>query len=175
MAEQNEAEFEQLVRESHIRIRAYIAGMGIPSHEVDDVAQDVYVEYFRNLEKRPQEAAPERWLKGIARNLCLNRIRRSARRARLHHEAISEMLAEANSMSDRLVSSRAIENALEGCLGKLAPEQSRLLQLKYKDELTSKSIADVLESTAEAVRIALFRLRASLRDCVDSTLARENG
>ena len=174
MTQRDEAGFEDLVRETHVRIRAYIAGMGIASHDVDDVAQDVYIEYFRNLEKRPEEAAPERWLKGIARNLCLNRIRRSARRGRLHHQAIGEMLAEANSAADRLVSNRSVEYALEGCMAKLEPDQHRLLQLRYKDELPSKSIADETNSTAEAIRVALYRLRASLRHCMEATLAREN-
>lgn len=174
MTDRYDDDFEQLVRGTQIRIRAYIAGMGIASHEVDDVAQDVYIEYFRNEEKRPQDVEPERWLKGIARNLCLNRFRRSARRARLHHEAIGEMLAEANSTADRLVSGKAVEHALDSCLEKLDDQQHQLLEMRYRDELASKSIAETLDSTAEAIRVALYRLRASLRDCMDATLAREN-
>ena len=77
-------DFDAVLAETHARIRAYIAGMGIARHEVDDVAQEVYLEFYKSLEKMPEDLAPERWLKGIARNLCLNHIRRCARRGRLH-------------------------------------------------------------------------------------------
>jgi DNA-directed RNA polymerase specialized sigma24 family protein len=48
-----------------------------------------------------------------------------------------------------------------------------LLELRYERELPSQSIAELLSSTAEAVRVALFRVRNGLKQCIASSLAAE--
>ena len=63
-------DFNEIVRETHPHIRAYIAGMGVPRHDVDDIAQDVYVELYRFFDRVPPNVTPKQWLKGIARWSC---------------------------------------------------------------------------------------------------------
>ncbi|MCA9205234.1 MAG: sigma-70 family RNA polymerase sigma factor [Pirellulaceae bacterium] len=167
-------DFDAVLAETHARIRAYIAGMGIARHEVDDVAQEVYLEFYKSLEKMPEDLAPERWLKGIARNLCLNHIRRCARRGRLHHQALAEILARTESELESPGRVESLHVALDTCLRKLPPKSREILQLRYEQDLPSHSIADALGSTAEAIRIALFRIRNGLRDCIANSLARES-
>src|SRR5213592_4525094 len=88
-------DFASIVNDSQAHIRAYIAGMGVPRHDVDDVAQDVYVELYRFFDRMPAEVQPRQWLKGIARNLCLNYFRRNSRRSRLQREALVEIFLRA--------------------------------------------------------------------------------
>src|SRR6478752_6654636 len=87
-------DFDEILRETQPHLRAYIAGMGVPRHDVDDLAQDVYVELYRCQNRIPTEVTVKQWLKGIARNLCLNYFRRTARRGRLQREALAEMLVD---------------------------------------------------------------------------------
>ena len=75
-------DYDDIVRDTSSHIRAYIAGMGVPRHDVDDVAQDVYVELYRFFDRMPVDVPPKQWLKGIARNLSLNYFRRTSRRSR---------------------------------------------------------------------------------------------
>ena len=172
-AQREPLDFEAVLRETQPRIRAYIAGMGIASHEVDDLAQDVYLELYRGLDRIPPEVAPERWLKGIARNLCLNHIRRSARRGRLHREAITEILAQTAWEGEPSGSHDAVRRALEGCYNKLPDQSRRMLHMRYESDLPSAEIATAFESTAEAIRVALYRIRAGLKDCISRKIARE--
>ncbi len=167
-------DFDSILRNTHARIRAYIAGMGIAAHEVDDVAQDVYLEFYRNLDKVPPDVAPQRWLKGIARNVCLNHIRRCARRGRLQREALAELLAATETQTHRRATEGSLQIALEDCCRKLPDDSRRLLDLKYQQDLTSDAIAQAVSKTAEAVRVALFRIRAGLKNCVTKQLAGEN-
>ena len=166
-------DFESILRNTHARIRAYIAGMGIAAHEVDDVAQDVYLEFYRNIHKVPQDVAPQRWLTGIARNLCLNHIRRSARRGRLQREALAELLATIETETHRRATEGSLQMALEECCRQLPEDSRRLLDLKYQQDLTSEAIAQTLSKTSQAVRVALFRIRATLKTCVTRHLAGE--
>ncbi|MCA9177600.1 MAG: sigma-70 family RNA polymerase sigma factor [Planctomycetales bacterium] len=164
------ANFEAIVARTHPQLRAYIAGMGVASHEVDDVAQEVYLALFRGQEKVPPETTPDRWLRGIARNLCLNHIRRSSRRGRLHREALAELLANEESFCERSREQGEFDGALENCLRHLPEDSKRLLLLRYRDDLTSQRIAEVVDSTSQAIRVALFRIRASLRNCITQTV-----
>lgn len=160
------SEFDDILHRTQARIRAYIAGLGVVAHEVDDLAQDVYIELYRNFDKMPVEVEPERWLKGIARNVCMNHFRKTTRRKRLHRRALAEILA-ANE-SELLVTHHEVdwESQLENCCGNLPPKSRQLLSLKYEQDLSSSAIAEAVDSTAEAVRIALFRIRNALRDCI---------
>jgi RNA polymerase sigma-70 factor, ECF subfamily len=166
-------DFDATVRETQAHIRAYIAGLGVPRHDVDDIAQDVYVELYRFANRIPANIPPKQWLKGIARNLCMNYFRRTSRRQRLQREALVAIFLEAERKQSPALAEGAIRVALDGCCEKLSPESQRLLALRYEQELPSHQIAERIQSTAEAVRIALFRIRTALKACIGKTLAVE--
>jgi RNA polymerase sigma-70 factor (ECF subfamily) len=167
-------DFEAIVRDTQAHIRAYIAGMGVPRHDVDDISQDVYVELYRFFDRVPAEVAPKQWLKGIARNLCLNYFRRTGRRNRLQREALIEIFLRAEQDGPPSPAEGPIRRALDGCYDKLAPESRRMLGLRYEQELPSQTIAQRLNTSAEAVRVALFRIRATLKNCITKQLAIED-
>ena len=169
-----EKDFDSILLETQTRIRAYIAGMGIAPHEVDDVAQDVYIEFYKNFDRQPEGVAPERWLKGIARNLCLNHIRRRARRGRLHHQALAEILVRTESKLEHSLEHGTITHVLDSCVSKLPPKSRKILKLRYEDDLSSQAIADAMKSTSEAIRVALFRIRNGLKECITDCLAHES-
>ena len=166
-------DYEAIVRDTQAHIRAYIAGMGVPRHDVDDIAQDVYVELYRFFDRMPADVPPKQWLKGIARNLCLNFFRRTSRRNRLQREALVEIFLRAEQEGPPGLAEGPIRRALDGCYEKLAPESRRMLALRYEQELPSQTIAQRLNTSAEAVRVALFRIRATLKSCITKNLAVE--
>jgi RNA polymerase sigma-70 factor (ECF subfamily) len=147
--------------------------MGISPHDVDDLAQETFLQLYRNMEKIPEDVPPELWVKGIAKNVCLNHLRKLARRGRLHRHALAEILANTTTRLERMSGQAALDAALEDCLSKLPPERREMLELRYAQEFTSDSIAEQTRTTAEAVRVALHRLRAGLRDCIAQKLARQ--
>jgi len=169
----HQLDFDSILRDTQPRVRAYIAGLGVPSHEVDDVAQDVYLEFYKNIEKTPEDVAPERWLKGIARNLCMNHFRKKSRRGRLHQQALVELLSQAESSLEQNGAPSSAQVALETCYGRLPTRSRRLLTLRYTEDLSSASIADAIESTSEAVRVSLHRIRNGLKNCIEEALSRE--
>lgn len=167
--------FDAIVRDTQAHVRAYIAGLGVPRHDVDDVAQDVYVELYRFSDRIPANVPPKQWLKGIARNLCMNYFRRSGRRQRLQRAALVEIFLRAEQKESPALSEGPVRRALDGCCEKLSPESQRLLALRYEQELASHQIAERIQSTAEAVRIALFRIRTTLKACIGKSLAADAG
>lgn len=164
--------FDDILWQTQARVRSYIAGMGISPHDVDELAQETYLQLYRGIDKMPPEASPELWVKGIAKNLCLGHLRKHAQRGRLHRHALAEILANTTTRLERAMNQSAFEPALDDCLSKLPPERRDMLDLRYAQQLSSDSIAEETKSTADAVRAALHRIRAGLRDSVAQTLAR---
>jgi len=160
-------DFESVLRETQSVLRAYIAGMGVPLDVVDDLAQDVYLEYYRGRERQPPDVEPVRWLKGIARNLCLNHFRRSKRRAEQHLEAVAELLERVSSPLESVPE----PGGLDRCLDQLPGRSREMIASRYRDGKTSEAIGRSLGLTSEAVRITLLRIRAALRDCLERRLA----
>lgn len=169
-----ELDFNTILWRTQGSIRAFIAGLGAAAHEVDDLAQETYLELYRNFEKIPEGVAPERWLKGIARNVCLSHFRRTSRRNRLHLEALGEVLAAVECDTERIFGRHSVGGALEDCVGKLPPKQRQLIELRYQQDLSSADIAEKVGSTAEAIRVLLFRVRGLLKDCIHRTLAEQS-
>jgi RNA polymerase sigma-70 factor (ECF subfamily) len=165
----NQAEFETVLRETQSVIRAYIAGMGVPLDTTDDLAQEVYLEYYKAGGRRPGDVEPIRWLKGIARNLCLNYFRKNKRKAEQHLEAVAVLLERLSCPIDDV---REPE-VLDGCLEKLPSRSRELIALRYEAGMESAAIGKRLGLSPEAVRITLLRIRNVLRDCLGRRIAQE--
>ena len=167
---EKQAEFESVLRETQSVIRAYIAGMGVPLDTIDDVAQEVYLEYYKSGARRPGDVEPIRWLKGIARNLCLNYFRKNKRKAEQQLEAVAVLLERLTCPLDDLRD----PDVLDDCLGKLPGRSRELITLRYEEGLESAAIGRRLGLSPEAVRITLLRIRGVLRDCLSRRLSAES-
>ena len=170
--DQQVTQFDAILGRTQAHIRAYIAGMGIAGHEVDDLAQDVYVELYRNFAKMPAGVAPERWLKGIARNVCLNHIRVAARKGRLHQKALAEILERTRTRMESWVAEGEIFTALDDCMASLSQDLRQIIEMRYRDSHTSSEIACALKKSDGSIRVTLHRIRTALRDCISKKLGR---
>jgi RNA polymerase sigma-70 factor (ECF subfamily) len=160
----DEVWFEEILQDTQGRLRAYIAGIGVPNHAVDDLAQESYLVLYRNPERLPDDIEPIRWLKGVALRLSLNYLRRSKRLANREAAAAVHQLAEAASRAEGKAS--AMQDRLDHCLALLSDEHRRLVELRYAQGFSSFEIAQRLNSNDGAIRIALMRIRNALRDCM---------
>lgn len=169
-----ENDFAEIVRSTQSRVRAYIAGMGVASDEVDDLAQEVYIALYRETDAVPEGVELIRWLKGIARHLCLSHFRKEGRRARRERVAIAQLLLKAQDAFVEVEVEEAVdesERALKGCLKKLPSAKRRLVELRYERGLAIDEIAKEFEKSAGALRVQLHRIRTALKSCIVRTLA----
>lgn len=60
--------------------------------------------------------------------------------------------------------------ALETCLAKLRPQDRRLIEHRYRREGKLEDFARAVGRSVSALSVTLFRLRASLRNCVENQL-----
>lgn len=163
--------FARVLEDTQGEVRAYVAALGVPLGPVDDVAQEVFLAWYRSPEAKPAEVEPVRWLKGIARRMALRHHRQAAREEH-RRDALAQVLAAEVDELPVTMNARA-EAALAKCLDALSEKNLRAVRMTYAEGLDSQAVGAALGMGAGAVRVMLFRLRAALRGCVQEQLQEE--
>ena len=162
--------FEQILHETQDLVRAYIAGLGVFSSEVDDIAQQVYLAFHKGMGSVPADVEPIRWLKGIARRLCMNHFRRMKRDQARQMETMAELMSEAEcGAGDESFFATAF-TPLAKCMEGLTEKSRQLVTLRYQENLEAPAIAAAVRMNAGAVRMTLLRIRETLRDCLTQNM-----
>jgi RNA polymerase sigma-70 factor (ECF subfamily) len=166
--------FMEQVRLEQARLRAFIRSLGVRSEAVDDMAQDALLVAFEKLETFRRDEDFGAWVRGIARRLVANTLRKEKRREQILCDHVSELLVATEPEEFHPVASTAQHDrlsALKACLDKLPERARQLLHLRYFEEASPGVIAGRLERSANDVRQQLFRLRRTLLECVERQLA----
>lgn len=171
MASQNRVvspEFTQLVAEQHQQLRSFVRTLGVAPDWVDDLAQEALLIAWREQDSFDRRRDLGKWLRGIARNLVRNEIRKQERQERLLHQGLAELLvraAETDSEPESWAACRV--PMLRDCVEQLAPKSRELVSGRYGDGWKAPDLADHFNMTAAAVRQALVRIRLQLKRCIE--------
>jgi RNA polymerase sigma-70 factor (ECF subfamily) len=169
--QQNVESFADVVREHQAGLRAYVRALGVDDIWVDDLAQEVFLVAFRRQADFRANADYGRWLRGIARHLVANERRKTARRSRLIHEELTDLLTEQAAASEASESDFVLLTAaMNECVEQLAPHSREWLERRYAQGENANSLARQFKMTAEAMRQNLRRIRLAVKGCVEQKL-----
>lgn len=168
--------FETLVLQHHVRLRLFVRSLGVDADWVDDVAQDACLTAMRQWNSFDQSRDFGKWLRAIAANIVRNELRKEARRQRIMHTELAEILikrqhhlsAKAVSLDEPLTIA-----AVRNCIGELGPKSQKVVEGRYREDLRAPQLAELLNMTATNVRQMLVRIRRRLRECVELRLLKE--
>lgn len=155
----------QFVRHEN-SIRAFVRALQPSLADADDVMQETFLTVSRKASTFEPGTNFVAWACGIARLKVLENFRQKKRADSLSEAAIIALAEDAptpESLSER-------EDALEGCLEKLAPKARDLLWRRYSRRQSSAEMAEAAGMTSTAVRVALSKARVALRDCIQSQI-----
>jgi RNA polymerase sigma-70 factor, ECF subfamily len=164
---------EQVGREQS-RLRAFIRSLGVRADAVDDLAQDAFLVAYERLDTFRREEDFGAWVRGVARRLVANALRKENRRRQILSDHLTELLLAAAPEALHPLAAAAEEDrlaALRGCLEHVPQSGRQLLEMRYSDEVSPGAIAGRLERSATDVRQQLFRLRRALLECIERRLA----
>jgi RNA polymerase sigma-70 factor (ECF subfamily) len=141
--------------------------------ESEDVAQNTFLQVWKSRARYERTAKFSTWLFTIARNLCLNEIRR---RSRHPAESLEESHAEHEDQPLRQYEDKNVflptENALQGelahkieeALAGLPENQRTAILLCRQDELSYEEIAEILDCSLSATKSLIHRGREVLKE-----------
>jgi len=141
--------------------------------ESEDVAQNVFLQVYKSRQRYQHTAKFSTWLFTIARNLCLNEIRR---RSRHPAESIEENQAENEDQPQRQYVDKKtdlpVDNVLHGelagkieqAIAELPETQRTAILLCRQDELSYEEIAVILDCSLSATKSLIHRGRETLKE-----------
>src|SRR5881296_4228431 len=140
--------------------------------EAEDLAQHVFLQVFKSAGRYQVSAKFSTWLFTIARNLCLNEIRRRSRHPADSMDATHPEQADQpwQQFEDRKTPSPPdsllqgeLEAKIEQALAELPENQRTAILLCRQDELSYEDIAEVLGCSLSATKSLIHRGRETLK------------
>lgn len=152
------AQRELIVAYQH-RVAGFVFAMTNRSDTVEDLCQQIFIKMIRAVDRLQAPAQFESWLFRLARNTCIDQLRRQRlRRIFLpfaeEHENIPEPPGAVD--SEEL-------DALRHALAQLRPQDRALLAL-VQEGRSHAEIAEILGTSVAAVKARLHRAREHLRE-----------
>jgi len=161
----NQASFEALMRKYYGRILNFIYRFVGNQATAEDLTQDVFVQIYKSKNYTP-DAKFQTWAFTIAKNICLNELRRSGKRT-FSLDAVLENgqeIPDSNAINPlahlhREETQKLVQSAIMGL-----PENQRVAVILSRYESFSyNEIAIVLECSEQAVKSLLSRAKENLK------------
>lgn len=125
-----------------------------------DLTQETFLHAFQHLATFRKESSFYTWLYRIARNLCLNFLRK---RKHLEQELKEETIAAVEYQEEHPID-EAFQAALQEAIERLPPKQRVVFELFDLQKLPHKEIAAQLNVSTGTVRSRLYYARKKIRE-----------
>jgi len=148
---------DSLVREYQTKVARYVRRMVGDAETALDLTQDVFLAAFRVLKAEPDRELTGGWLYRAATNAAISHLRR---------RKIVRMLPFGHEIDrgDWRIDERSAASVdLQTALGRLSPDQSAAVLLTSYAGYSSQEAAEMLGTTADAVRQRVCRAMRVLR------------
>ncbi len=139
----------------------------------EEIAQDVFLQIFRAAGRYEPTAKFTTWLYRIAKNACLNEVRRPEHRhprRSIEHQPDDERKRSEIAFpdptavpGDSALAGRQLAAKINAVLENLPPNQRAALLMSRVDGMSYLDVAEALETTESAVKSLVFRATATMR------------
>jgi RNA polymerase sigma factor (sigma-70 family) len=157
----NPGAFETIVDRYQGRLLGFCRQMLGSTEDAEDVLQEVFVNAYRAMLADEREINLRPWLYRIARNRCLNHLRKPTADAQESMDTVP--IVEAASTAEKVHNREEFRQLLTD-VGKLPETQRSALLLREMDAMSYEEIAQAMETSVPSVKSLLVRARISLAE-----------
>jgi RNA polymerase sigma-70 factor (ECF subfamily) len=159
--------FEALVRQHQGSVYNFCLRMLGQTEDAADVAQETFVQLYSHLGRLDEREPLAPWLFRVARNRCIDVIRRR-RTIPLGMvdetgEAISAEPADDEPLPEELAERADLQRLLMSAIASLPPAYSEVVALRYAGDRSFAEIAQILDCDEGAARVRFHRAKGLLR------------
>jgi RNA polymerase sigma-70 factor (ECF subfamily) len=157
--------FERLVREHMSTVLGLAYNYVGNFSAAEDIAQETFVQAFQSIESLRDGSRFKVWLLKIARNKCIDAIRRSPRWVSLdQNRELQKEVSLKPTPAQNDLTFEFTEDDLLAALQSLRQDYREIFVMKHVDNLSYKEISAVLGMTVSAVGEKLYRVRSMIRE-----------
>jgi RNA polymerase sigma-70 factor (ECF subfamily) len=173
LRDRDERAFRELVEAHRDRVYNITFRMLGNRAEAEDVAQEVFIAVFKNIEDFREQSKFSTWLYRIAVNHCKNRIKYLARRHDRDRDELDEttqgtgvngsISGPVPSAPDRALEGAQMEKLLQDAIAALEDDQRIVVVLRDVEDLSIEEICEITGLPDGTVKSRLHRARLVLR------------
>lgn len=155
--------FETLVRRHKRRVFSTASRFARDDHQLDDLAQEIFIRVFRKLAQFRHESPFEHWLARITVSACYDFLRKERRiRTQVALHTVEYDLRDGS--VERANSAGRARELVAWAMDQLTAEEQLILTLCELEERPMKEVAELTGWSESNVKVRAFRARNSLRE-----------
>ena len=164
-------EFVQELTQSQSRLYAFILSLMGNADQASEVLQETNLILWKKADQFQLGTNFIAWAFKVARFQVMAYRQRMGRERLVFNDQILEGVAEEFESRSDLFEDK--QRALVQCLEKLQPKQRQLITDRYEGRMPVNQIAKRMTQSANAIAVAIYRVRVNLMKCIESSIARE--
>jgi RNA polymerase sigma factor (sigma-70 family) len=157
----NAGAFETIVDRYQGRLLGFCRQMLGSTEDAEDVLQEVFVNSYKAMLADEREINLRPWLYRIARNRCLNHLRKPTADAQESMDMVP--MVEAASTAEKVHNREEFRQLLSD-VSKLPETQRSALLLREMDAMSYEEIAQAMDTSVPSIKSLLVRARISLAE-----------
>ncbi len=160
-----EKAFNELVKKYMKRI--YYLAYSLTNNHADalDLSQEAFIKAYRSIHRFRGRSSFYTWLYRITVNICLNHLKREARKKEVSFdERIEVAQVDWWINPKKALENKELQENLTKAIGSLPPQQKAVFTLRYLEGLPHKEIASILGCSIGNVKANLFQALQKLRN-----------
>jgi len=173
--------FELLVNRYHQPLVSYIRGFLKDNDQSYDVLQHVYLQLYLSLPILLRNVSLKAWLFQVARNRCLDELRKRRRRAEVPFSTLEredgeeglsplEALPDPDPLPEEMTESIELQGPLHVAIVSLPPKIRSIVHLRCFRQLTFAEIGRTLNMSEPTVKTYFYRSLPRLRRALASSV-----
>ena len=157
-----ESQFDDIYKSHYPKvIRLCLGYAGGDEAQAKDLAQEIFIKVWQNLQSFRKESSMSTWIYRITVNTCLISLRKKKTIDVSNHLNYIESQNDSSNNEDKEIKL----NQLYSCINKLNKDNKSIILLELEG-LPQKEIAEVMGLKHEAVRVRVHRIKNELTKCV---------
>ncbi len=161
--------FVALIARHQLPLTAFLRTIVRTAADVDDVLQETNLVLWRKRDQYDPDRPFASWACRIAHLQALSFLKSRGRKPHISlSDQLVDDLAKRATMQLDQIDERAEQ--LRRCIAKLPSNQQSMLQSRYQHNVPVNQLAEQLGREPQAVAMVLYRLRKSLKECVERAL-----
>jgi len=158
----DDAAFAELIRRHKRRVFGSAARFARNDHQIEDIAQEVFIRAYKNLQNFRRDAPFEHWLARITVSACYDFLRRERRhRDTASLESVDFDLSDGS--VDRALAAGRAREVIAWAMAQLRPDEQLVLTLCEIEERSIREAAELTGWSEANVKVRAFRARAALK------------
>ena len=162
IANADKAAVQALFARYHVRIYRFIMRMVGNEAVAEELANEVFLDVWRQAGRFESRSAVSTWLMAIARNKAISHLRK--KKEQPLDEDSARLIPDEQDTPETSAQKTDKGMAIRHAIDQLSPDHKAVIDLAYYHELSVREVAKVLDIPANTVKTRMFHARKKLAE-----------